>query len=59
MGNSMPVKKRKQKKNKSDSGNFLADVFGEFAGSFIGEVLFQIVLFIPRMIFRICRYIFD
>lgn len=59
MGSSMPVKKRKQKKSKSDRGNFFADVFEEFAGSFIGEALFHIVLFIPRMILRICRYIFD
>ena len=53
---------QKKKKKKKDDESFLEIVFGEifdFISFIFVDIFLNILLFIPRMIFRIFRFIFD
>lgn len=50
---------QKKKKKKDDGDSFLGKVFEEFIGSYIVEKILHVLLFIPRLIVHLCRFIFD
>ncbi|MGM9948521.1 MAG: hypothetical protein ACI33P_00280 [Lysinibacillus sp.] len=54
--------KKKKKNKKKDEESILETIFGElfeFISFIFVEVFLNILLFIPRMIFRVFRFIFD
>ena len=61
-GGRMSQSEQKKKKKKKDDESFLEIVFGEifdFISFIFVDIFLNILLFIPRMIFRIFRFIFD
>lgn len=52
--------KKKKKKPKEDiSESFLEVVVGEFIAPVFESFIMPVILFIPRMVVRMCRFIFD
>lgn len=55
-----PKKKKKKKKQKEvDNESFLEVVVGEFIAPVFESFIMPVILFIPRMAVRMCRFIFD
>ncbi len=52
-------KRKKKKQDEKESESFLDVIFEEFIGPIFVDVILRIILFIPRMIFRMFRFIFD
>lgn len=52
-------KKKKKKQKEDGSESFLEVVVGEFIAPFFESFIMHVILFIPRMVVRMCRFIFD
>lgn len=52
-------KKKKKKQKEYDSESFLEVVVGEFIAPVFESFIMPVILFIPRMVVRMCRFIFD
>jgi hypothetical protein len=55
----MAAHHNQKKKKKKDDESVLEVVFGEFIAPFFEGCVINIILFIPRMVVRLCRFIFD